>query len=93
MGDLNTWEAGSGDETKRLFKKANFQTPFDGSSTFCRRIILVDLKLRLDWVWLRDFEVLRFGIDRDIDYSDHWPLWVDVRLKEEPANAAGHGKS
>jgi endonuclease/exonuclease/phosphatase family metal-dependent hydrolase len=92
MGDMNTWEAGAGDATKKLFKKANFHTPFDGSSTFCRRIVFVDLKLKLDWVWLRDFEVTRFGIDRDIDYSDHWPLWVVVKLKDEPPKAAAQQK-
>jgi endonuclease/exonuclease/phosphatase family metal-dependent hydrolase len=79
LGDLNTWEPGAGDDTKRLFKNADFHTPFDGASTFCRRLLLFDLKLKLDWMWFRGFESSRHGIDREIDISDHWPLWALVK--------------
>ncbi|HEY7785089.1 MAG TPA: endonuclease/exonuclease/phosphatase family protein [Pyrinomonadaceae bacterium] len=78
LGDLNTWEPGSGDDTRKLFKSANFHTPFNGDSTFCRRLLLFDLKLKLDWMWLRGFKSHRHGIDQEIDISDHWPLWAVV---------------
>ena len=67
-----------GKEDPNLFRNAGFETPFDGQSTFCRRLLLFDLKLKLDWVWLRGFETIRFGIDREIGLSDHWSLWVVV---------------
>ena len=81
MGDLNTWEADAGVRTVKLFKGAGFHTPFDGDSTFCQQILFVPLKLKLDWVWLRNIEAKAHGIDRQVKLSDHWPLWTTVSLK------------
>lgn len=81
MGDLNTWEADAGTRTVKLFKGAGFHTPFDGDSTFCQQILFVPLKLKLDWVWLRNIEAKAHGIDRQVKLSDHWPLWTTVSLR------------
>jgi endonuclease/exonuclease/phosphatase (EEP) superfamily protein YafD len=40
----------------------------------------VPIEFRLDWVWLRGLEATSHGIDREIEISDHWPLWTSVRL-------------
>ncbi len=88
MGDLNTWEADAGTRTVKLFKGAGFHTPFDGDSTFCQQILFVPLKLKLDWIWLRNIEAKSHGIDRQVKLSDHWPLWTTVSLKRSaPASA------
>ncbi len=87
LGDLNTWEPGAADKTKRMFSSEKFHTPFNNDATFCRRLVLVDLKLKLDWIWLRDLEVKRFGIDRAIKYSDHWPLWVTLKLNQQTSSS------
>jgi endonuclease/exonuclease/phosphatase family metal-dependent hydrolase len=82
LGDLNTWEPGSVKKTSRLFVRENFSTPFDnGKSTFVRTVLLIPIKLKLDWIWLRGLEATSHGIDKKIDLSDHWPLWTVVRLK------------
>ncbi|HKO43399.1 MAG TPA: endonuclease/exonuclease/phosphatase family protein [Pyrinomonadaceae bacterium] len=81
MGDLNTWEADAGTRTVKLFKGAGFHTPFDGDSTFCQQILFVPLKLKLDWIWLRNVEAKAHGIDRQVKLSDHWPLWTKVSIK------------
>ena len=81
MGDLNTWEPDAGTRTVKLFKGAGFHTPFDGDSTFCQQILFVPLKLKLDWIWLRNVEAKAHGIDRQVKLSDHWPLWTRVSLK------------
>ena len=81
MGDLNTWEADAGTRTVKLFKGAGFHTPFDGDSTFCQQILFVPLKLKLDWIWLRNIEAKAHGIDRQVKLSDHWPLWTRVSIK------------
>ena len=81
MGDLNTWEADAGARTVKLFKGAGFHTPFDGDSTFCQQILFVPLKLKLDWIWLRNIEAKARGIDRQVKLSDHWPLWTKVSIK------------
>jgi endonuclease/exonuclease/phosphatase family metal-dependent hydrolase len=80
MGDLNTWEPSADDKTIKLFTKAGLKTPFGSQSTFRRRVLLVPIKFRLDWVWLRGLEATSYGIDREIEVSDHWPLWTNVRL-------------
>jgi endonuclease/exonuclease/phosphatase family metal-dependent hydrolase len=81
MGDLNTWEPSAVKETSRLFLREGFTTPFDNDqSTFLRTVVLIPIKLKLDWIWLRGLETTRHGIDKKIDLSDHWPLWTVVRL-------------
>ncbi len=81
LGDLNTWEPGAGGKTRKLFTSAGFHTPFDGQSTFRQRILFVPLDLKLDWIWLRNLEAIKHGVDRDIKLSDHWPLWITLALK------------
>lgn len=80
MGDLNTWEPSADDKTIKLFSKAGLNTPFGTQSTFRRRVMLVPIEFRLDWVWLRGLETTGHGIDRKIEVSDHWPLWTNVKL-------------
>ena len=81
MGDLNTWEAGAGRKTIKLFADAGLKTPFGEEPTFRRRVMLVPIELELDWVLLRGLEPASFGIDRKIEISDHWPLWTNVKFK------------
>ena len=81
MGDFNTWEPGAGDKTTKLFTGEGFHTPFDGDATFSQRVLMVPIKFRLDWIWLRNIEATKAGIDKKIAFSDHWPLWVALRIK------------
>lgn len=82
LGDLNTWESAAVKKTSQLFVSENFTTPFDnGKSTFLQKVLLVPIKLKLDWIWLRGLEASSHGIDKKVGLSDHWPLWTVVRLK------------
>ena len=77
LGDFNTLTGKDVDATAGMFEAAKFSTPFDhGVSTWKTFII----ELKLDWVWLRGLKPLRHGIDKKIGLSDHWPLWVEVKL-------------
>jgi endonuclease/exonuclease/phosphatase family metal-dependent hydrolase len=81
MGDFNTWEPNAHDKVTKLFSDAGLKTPFiDGKSTFRRKLLLVPLELKLDWVWLRGLEATNYGIDRQIEISDHYPLWTNVKM-------------
>lgn len=80
MGDFNTWQPNADDKTIKLFSQAGLKTPFGSQSTFRRRVLFVPVEFRLDWVWLRGLEATGFGIDRQIEVSDHWPLWANVKL-------------
>lgn len=82
LGDLNTWEPNSVRKTAALFAAENFTTPFpNGKSTFLRVVLVVPIRLKLDWIWLRGLETTSHGIDKKVDLSDHWPLWTVVRLR------------
>jgi endonuclease/exonuclease/phosphatase family metal-dependent hydrolase len=80
LGDLNTWEADSERKTIKLFYEAGLRTPFGNQNTFRRRILMVPIEFRLDWVWLRGLEASSYGIDRKVGISDHWPLWTNVKV-------------
>jgi endonuclease/exonuclease/phosphatase family metal-dependent hydrolase len=79
MGDFNTWEANSERKIIKLFTEAGMRTPFGAQPTFKRRILIMPIEFRLDWVWLRGLEAASYGIDRKVDVSDHWPLWTNVK--------------
>jgi len=83
MGDFNTWQPNADGKTAKLFSDAGLKTPFGPQATFRRRILLVPIELKLDWVWLRGLEAATFGIDRKIEISDHWPLWTNVKMPHE----------
>lgn len=97
LGDLNTWEPKAVSRTIELFRSANFTTPFDnGKSTFKRKILLVGINLKLDWMWLRGLEATSHGIDYEIKLSDHWPLWAVLKLKtskHEAGSAPAHSNN
>jgi endonuclease/exonuclease/phosphatase family metal-dependent hydrolase len=79
MGDLNTWEPNADDKTAKLFSDAGLTTPFAGNATFRRRVLFLPIEMKLDWIWLRGLEATSFGIDREIEISDHWPLWTNLK--------------
>lgn len=80
LGDFNTITGKDVDGTTELFTNANFSTPFkNGVSTWKTFII----ELKLDWLWLRGLTPTNHGIDKKIGLSDHWPLWVEVKLNDE----------
>src|ERR1044072_7446169 len=79
MGDFNTWEPNAGGKTAKLFTNAGLKPPFDGQKTFRRRVLFLPIELHLDWVWLRGLEATGHGVDRQIEVSDHFPLWTGVR--------------
>ena len=91
LGDLNTWEPAVVDKTFKLFHAESFQTPFAREATFAVRALFIPIKLKLDWIWLRNLESTSHGIDRAISISDHWPLWVVLR-KPAPSARAGAQK-
>jgi endonuclease/exonuclease/phosphatase family metal-dependent hydrolase len=80
MGDFNTITDDDVNATSELFKDAGFQTPFSNREPTWKTFII---KLKLDWVWLRGLRALDYGINRRVGLSDHWPLWVNVRLDDQ----------
>jgi endonuclease/exonuclease/phosphatase family metal-dependent hydrolase len=78
LGDFNTIEAEAIRDVTTLFTQAGFTTPFTNNEETWKTFIL---KLKLDWLWLRNLRAVQHGIDRKIGLSDHWPLWTTVTMK------------
>ena len=77
LGDFNTIGEGAERKTIELFAKANFHTPIPHNQSTWKTFIL---KFKLDWLWLRYLQPTDSGIAEHIKLSDHWPLWVNVKL-------------
>lgn len=81
LGDFNTWELPAVAGIRELFTKAGFTTPLpDDESTFYRKALIFDVKLKLDWIWLRGLTPHSYNIDRNLTASDHFPLSVTATL-------------
>jgi endonuclease/exonuclease/phosphatase family metal-dependent hydrolase len=85
LGDFNTWELPAIDGTRKLFTTANFTTPFpDDESTFQDKFLLFNVKLKLDWIWVRGLTPQSYGIERSLRVSDHFPLWTVASFPQQP---------
>jgi endonuclease/exonuclease/phosphatase family metal-dependent hydrolase len=83
LGDFNSWEGKTIANVRKLFTEAGFTTPLpDDESTFKRKILGFNIKLKLDWIWVRGMTPQAYGIDRQLTVSDHFPLWTVVKLQE-----------
>lgn len=80
LGDFNTLTGKDVDATTELFKAAKFTTPFANNVSTWKTFII---ELKLDWLWLRGLRPTSHGIDKKVELSDHWPLWVVVRMNDE----------
>lgn len=82
LGDFNSWELPAIAGIRKLFEGSGFATPFsDDVPTFSRRALVIDVALKLDWIWFRGLSVKSSGIDRTLIVSDHFPLWTVVKLE------------
>jgi endonuclease/exonuclease/phosphatase family metal-dependent hydrolase len=77
LGDFNTIKGKDVKAARRLFDHEGFTTPLADDDTTWRTFVV---HLKLDWLWLRGLEARSSGIDKDVELSDHWPLWATVRL-------------
>ncbi|HEY0323374.1 MAG TPA: endonuclease/exonuclease/phosphatase family protein [Pyrinomonadaceae bacterium] len=77
LGDFNTLEQQAIENTTQLFTEAGFETPFPNSLKTWKTFVI---ELKLDWIWLKGLRPSDYGVDREIRYSDHFPLWVKINL-------------
>jgi len=77
LGDFNTIKDKDVRAARTLFTGADFDTPFPDDASTWKTLFV---KLKLDWLWLRGLEPVEHGIARHVKFSDHWPLWVKIKL-------------
>ncbi|MCA1592768.1 MAG: endonuclease/exonuclease/phosphatase family protein [Acidobacteria bacterium] len=78
LGDFNTLKAKEVKAARQLFAGAGFTTPFPDERATWRTFIV---ELKLDWMWLRGLKPVAYGVDEQVEMSDHWPLWARVKLE------------
>ncbi|MEJ7615611.1 MAG: endonuclease/exonuclease/phosphatase family protein [Pyrinomonadaceae bacterium] len=78
LGDLNTIKSKDVTRTVQLFTDAGFSTPLPQDRPTWRFYFI---KLKLDWVWLKGIDATGGRVVRRITLSDHWPMWVRVKLR------------
>lgn len=77
LGDFNTLEQQAIENTTQLFTESGFETPFPNSLKTWKTFII---ELKLDWIWLKGLRPSDYGVDRQVRFSDHFPLWVKINL-------------
>lgn len=68
------------DQRSKFYRYLNangFYTKLDKIGHTMRRRVF---KFSLDSIFVRDLEIINFGIERSVSVSDHHPVWVDVLL-------------
>ena len=77
LGDFNTLSTQKCIETRRFLESRGYTTPFPtGTSTWRGGGLL----MHADWIFSRGLEMLRWGVAKPLNVSDHWPIWAEIEL-------------
>jgi endonuclease/exonuclease/phosphatase family metal-dependent hydrolase len=82
LGDFNTFTRGARKKMFEIMEGAGFESSLPGNQTTFQRMFL--LRLKLDWIWARDVDVLEANVETDIRVSDHRPLWLEINVNTLP---------
>lgn len=77
LGDFNTLSRSKCTETRRLLESRGYTTPFPTGTPTWRG---AGLRLHADWIFTRNLEIIRWGVARPLNVSDHWPVWVEIGI-------------
>jgi len=80
LGDFNTLSKRSSVQMRSFLESNGFSTPFQTSTATWRA---GPIRLHTDWIFIRGAKVIRHGVARPLNVSDHWPVWVEVDLRNE----------
>ena len=79
LGDFNTLTSASRVAMRNLLESNGFVTPIPtGIATWRAGLV----RLHTDWIFIRGVSALRWGIARPLSVSDHWPVWLEIALKQ-----------
>lgn len=77
LGDFNTLSPRKCRETKQLLESSGYSTPFPTGTATWRG---AGIRLHADWIFVRDLRIIRWGVARPLNVSDHWPIWAQLEL-------------
>jgi endonuclease/exonuclease/phosphatase family metal-dependent hydrolase len=77
LGDFNTLSKKKALETRRFLESHGYSTPFPSGTPTWRG---AGIRLHADWIFYRDVRIVRWGVARPLNVSDHWPIWAEVAV-------------
>lgn len=77
LGDFNTLSKKKVAETRNFLTSQGYTTPFPSGTPTWRG---AGIRLHADWIFSRDAKIVRWGVARPLNVSDHWPIWAEVEL-------------
>jgi endonuclease/exonuclease/phosphatase family metal-dependent hydrolase len=80
LGDFNTLSDRKVKETRQYIEAKGYKSAFPSGTATWRG---AGIRLHADWIFTKDVVVERWGVARPLNVSDHWPVWVEVRLNSE----------
>lgn len=78
LGDFNTLSKKKVEETSGFLASHGYSTPFPSGTPTWRG---AGIRLHADWIFYRDVKIVKWGVARPLNVSDHWPIWVEIDLK------------
>jgi len=77
LGDFNTLSKQKCAETKRFMEERGLTSAMRSGTATWRG---VGIRLHADWIFYRDLRIVRTGVGRPLNVSDHWPIWAEIDL-------------
>jgi endonuclease/exonuclease/phosphatase family metal-dependent hydrolase len=75
LGDLNSLSSEKAIAIRRLMESRSYTTPFPTRTPTWRG---AGFRYHADWIFMRGLRVIRWGVAKPLNVSDHWPIWVEV---------------
>jgi endonuclease/exonuclease/phosphatase family metal-dependent hydrolase len=80
LGDFNTLSRKKVDETRNFLESHGYSTPFPTGMPTWRG---AGIRLQADWIFYRGVKIMKWGVARPLNVSDHWPIWAEVSLEKD----------
>jgi len=77
LGDFNTLSKQKAVEIRKLMESRGYTTPFQTGTATWRG---AGLRFHADWIFVRGVRVIRWGVAKPLNVSDHWPVWAEITL-------------
>jgi len=77
MGDFNTLSRDKCLETRKFLESRGYTTPIPTGTATWRG---AGLRMHADWIFSRGVKIVRWGVARPLQVSDHWPIWAEIEL-------------
>ena len=77
LGDFNTLSKKKVDETRNFLASHGYATVFPSGTPTWRG---AGIRLHADWIFNRGAKIVKWGVARPLNVSDHWPIWAEVEL-------------